>query len=127
VVALAVGVTILGGGAASAHSTHATTETRTRSVFAAARGEAASLARLVGIDEQPVAPGTLDDGKELLPQAKVALGQAVAAAQASSAGDVGEADLEHYQGKLVFNVDMGSHDVKVDATTGDVIGSVTDD
>ena len=98
VVALAVGATIVGGGATSAHSARATANTHTRSVFAAARGEAVRLARLVGVDEQHVAPGTLDDGKELLPQAKITLEQVVAAAQTAESGKVGEVDLEHYQG-----------------------------
>jgi len=127
VVALALGATIVGGGAVSAHSAQSTTNTHGPSAFAAARGKVASLAHMVGIEEDSVAPGTLDDGKDLLPQAKISLEQAVAAAQASTSGDLGEVDLEHYQGKLVFNVDVGNHDVKVDATTGDVIGSVADD
>jgi uncharacterized membrane protein YkoI len=73
-----------------------------------------------------VAPGTLDDGQDLLPQAKISIEQAIAAAQSSASGDIGEIDLEHYQGHLVFNVDVGNHDVKVDATTGQVLGSGTD-
>jgi uncharacterized membrane protein YkoI len=127
VVVLAVGATIVGGGAVSAQSTQPTTNAHSTSVFASARGKVESLARMVGIEEDSVAPGTLDDGKDLLPQAKISLEQAVAAAQASTSGEIGEIDLEHYQGKLVFNVDVGNHDVKVDATTGDVIGSVADD
>jgi uncharacterized membrane protein YkoI len=128
VVALAIGATIIGGGAVSAQTTEATTDDRATGLLASARSELASLARFVGFDdEQSVAPGTLDDGKELLPQATITLEQAVAAAQASTPGDVGEVDLEYYQGKLVFNVDVGNHDVKVDAATGDVIGSESDD
>ena len=50
----------------------------------------------------------------------------MAAAQASASGDLGEVDLEYYNGTLVFNVDIGDHDVKVDATTGTVLGSGTD-
>jgi uncharacterized membrane protein YkoI len=67
--------------------------------------------------------GTLDDGKDLLPQAGITLEQAVAAAQGpASAGPVGEIDLERWQGKLVFNVDIGDKDIKVDASDGAVLG-----
>jgi uncharacterized membrane protein YkoI len=125
-VVLAVGATVVGGGVVSASSSHPTISTHSTSVYSSARGRVESLAHLIGIDE-PAAPGTLDDGKDLLPQAKITLEQAIAAAQASTTGDLGEVDLEHDQGKLIFNVDVGNHDVKVDATTGEIIGSVTDD
>ncbi len=71
--------------------------------------------------------GTLDDGKELLPQASITLDQAIAAAQTAASGDLGEIDLEHYQGKLAFNVDVGDKDVKVDASSGAVLASDSDD
>ena len=71
--------------------------------------------------------GTLDDGKDLLPQAGITLEQAIAAAQGAASGPVGEVDLEHSQGKLVFNVDVGDKDVKVDAQTGSVIDATSDD
>ncbi|MFL5761745.1 MAG: PepSY domain-containing protein [Thermomicrobiales bacterium] len=89
-----------------------------------------SIARLVvgiGDNETSVAPGTLDDGKDLLPQAEITLDQAVEAAQGSQTGTLGEVDLEHYQGHLVFNVDIGDHDVKVDASTGKVLAANSDD
>ena len=72
-------------------------------------------------DEAQAASGQIDDGKELLPQAGITLDQAIAAAQSAASGSVGEVDLEHYQGKLVFNVDIGDKDVKVDASNGSVI------
>ncbi|HEU4758386.1 MAG TPA: PepSY domain-containing protein [Dehalococcoidia bacterium] len=75
-----------------------------------------------GADEAKVASGQIDDGKDLLPQASITLGQAIAAAQTAASGDVGEIDLEHYQGKLAFNVEIGKADVKVDAATGAVLG-----
>jgi uncharacterized membrane protein YkoI len=65
--------------------------------------------------------GTLDDGKDLLPQAGITIDQAIAAAQTAASGSVGEIDLEQYQGKLVFNVDVGDKDVKVDASNGTVL------
>lgn len=41
-------------------------------------------------------------------------------------GVVGEIDLEDYNGTLAFNVEIGAHDVKVDAATGDVLGMGSD-
>ena len=69
----------------------------------------------------------MDDGKDLLPQAKITEQQAIRAAQGAATGDLNEVDLEHYSGKLVFNVDVGSSDVKVDATTGEVLATPADD
>jgi uncharacterized membrane protein YkoI len=69
----------------------------------------------------------LDDGKDLLPQAKITEQQAIAAAQQAASSDLNEVDLEHSDGKLVFNVDVGSKDVKVDASNGDVLAAPADD
>jgi len=71
--------------------------------------------------------GTLDDGKDLLPQAGITLEQAIAAAQGAASGQVGEVDLEHSQGKLVFNVNIGDNDVKVDASNGSILAADADD
>jgi uncharacterized membrane protein YkoI len=76
----------------------------------------------------PAAGGSrLDDGKDLLPQAGITEAQAIAAAQGAGSGDLNEVDLEHYKGSLVFNVDVGNRDVKVDAASGDVLASPNDD
>jgi uncharacterized membrane protein YkoI len=72
-------------------------------------------------------PGHLDNGAELLDQAFITIEEAIAAAQAYETGDLGEVDLEDYQGPLVFNVDIGVQDVKVDASDGTVLGSESDD
>jgi uncharacterized membrane protein YkoI len=69
----------------------------------------------------------LDDGRDLLPQAKITEQQAIKAAQSAASGSLNEVDLEHYAGRLVFNVDVGASDVKVDASTGSVIASPSDD
>jgi len=71
--------------------------------------------------------GVLDDGRQYLRQAKIGLAEAIAAAQAAAPGPVGEVDLELYGGRLVFNVDVGESDVKVDAETGDVLAAQSDD
>jgi uncharacterized membrane protein YkoI len=69
----------------------------------------------------------LDDGKDLLPQAKITEQAAIEAAQGAESGALNEVDLEHYKGNLVWNVDVGRHDVKVDAADGSVLASDTDD
>ncbi|MGB2695977.1 MAG: PepSY domain-containing protein [Dehalococcoidia bacterium] len=71
--------------------------------------------------------GKLDDGADLLPQAGITVNQAVAAAQGAATGELGEVDLEDYQGTLVFNVDIGDKDVKVDASNGSVVSALLDD
>jgi uncharacterized membrane protein YkoI len=72
-------------------------------------------------------PSRLDDGKDLLSQAKITEEQAIGAAQTAASGDVNEVDLEHRDGRLVFNVDVGSNDVKVDAATSAVVAVDRDD
>ena len=73
------------------------------------------------------AAGRIDDGAELLGQASISLDEAIAAAQGAASGGLGEIDLETYEGKLVFNVDVGNLDIKVDAADGSVLGLVMDD
>lgn len=60
-------------------------------------------------------------------QAKVSEQQAIAAAQTRASGKLNEVDLEHRGASLVYNVDVGSHDVKVDAASGDVVAVDADD
>ena len=77
--------------------------------------------------ESPAAAGALDDGAGLLPQADISLDHAIQAAQGAATGAVGEVDLEYLDGALVFNVDVGAYDVKVDAGSGIVLAADTDD
>jgi len=70
---------------------------------------------------------SLDDGKDLASQAEISQQQAEKAAQSAAPGNLGETDLEDYEGDLVYNVDVGSKDVKVDATTGKVLAVSDDD
>jgi uncharacterized membrane protein YkoI len=72
-------------------------------------------------------PGQIDDGAELLGQASISLGEEISAAQGAAQGDLGEVDLEMYEGNLVFNVDVGDKDVKVDASDGTVLAQVSED
>jgi uncharacterized membrane protein YkoI len=69
----------------------------------------------------------LDDGNDLLPQATITEAQAIAAAKTAASGALNEVDLEHVGGRLVFNVDVGNHDVKVDAANGRVVSVDQDD
>lgn len=78
-------------------------------------------------NETPVAAGTLDDGQELLPLAQITIDEAIAAAQGAASGAIGEIDLEYVGDVLVYNVDVGRHDVKVDAASGGVLAVDADD
>jgi len=80
-----------------------------------------------GDDDVEVPSGTLDDGKDLLPQAKITIAAAIAAARSAATGPVGEVDLEQANGRLVFNVDIGDKDVKVDASDGSIVSADADD
>jgi uncharacterized membrane protein YkoI len=72
-------------------------------------------------------PSRLDDGQDLLSRSKITEQQAISAAQTAATGELNEVDLEHLDGKLVWNVDVGGKDVKVDATTGAVVRADQDD
>jgi uncharacterized membrane protein YkoI len=79
------------------------------------------------VGEEGALAGQIDDGADLLPQASITLEQAISAAQSAASGEVGEVDLEHYQGKLVFNVDVGDKDIKVDAMDGSIVAVDAED
>jgi uncharacterized membrane protein YkoI len=100
-------------------------------IIAAATGAAAVAVAAGGVawaaGGSSGGPSRMDDGKNLLPQATITEQQAIAAAQTAATGALDEVDLEHRAGRLVFNVDVGSHDVKVDATTGQVVVVDADD
>jgi uncharacterized membrane protein YkoI len=90
-------------------------------------GLAATAFAAGGHGHQAASGSRLDDGKDLLPQAAITEQQAIAAAQTAASGALDEVDLEHRDGTLVFNVDVGKHDVKVDAASGAVIAVDQDD
>ena len=79
---------------------------------------------LIWDDGHYAKPGSLDDGKDLLPQTTISVGQAVAAAQRAQSGALGQVDLEQSNGRVVYVVDVGSHEVRVDATNG-AIAAIT--
>ena len=121
VIGLALGASVLVAGGVTASASSGSNGDNGGSLLHRAHSSVSDL-----LDRGSVAPGTIDDGKDLLPKANISLDDAVAAAQASANGDLGEVDLEYYHGVLVFNVDIGDNDVKVDASTGVVLGSGSD-
>jgi uncharacterized membrane protein YkoI len=79
---------------------------------------------LIWDDGHYAKPGSLDDGKTLLPQTTISLSQAVANARAAATGAIGQVDLERDGSRIVYMVDVGDHEVRVDAADGNVV-SVT--
>jgi uncharacterized membrane protein YkoI len=69
-----------------------------------------------------VQPGSLDDGKDLLPQTRITLAAAVAKAQQAAAGALGQVDLKEQAGHVAYVVDVGDREVSVDAVSGAVTG-----
>jgi uncharacterized membrane protein YkoI len=94
--------------------------------LAAFGGGAAGIAAAAGGSSNTPA-SRLDDGKQYLSQAKVSEQDAIAAAQQAASGDLNEVDLEQYSGRLAWNVDVGSKNVKVDAQTGKVLDATHGD
>jgi uncharacterized membrane protein YkoI len=76
---------------------------------------------LIWDDGHYAKPGSLDDGKELLPQATIPLAQAVATARHAATGQLGQVDLEHFGTRIVYMVDVGNQEVRVDAANGTVV------
>ena|SRR5436309_1750593 len=75
---------------------------------------------LIWDDDHYAKPGSLDDGKELLPHTTITLDQAVMAAQRAAHGQLGQVDLEHFEGRIVYMVDVGEQEVRVDAADGSI-------
>jgi uncharacterized membrane protein YkoI len=107
----------------------------TAAASVAAIGAAAGVAFAAGGSSSPPAANgggagapasRIDDGAQLLPQAGITEQQAIDAALGAASGKLNEIDLEQYRGTLVFNVDVGQRDVKVDAATGKVLAAVFD-
>lgn len=71
--------------------------------------------------------GQLGDGAELLSQASISVDEAIAAAQSTAQGPIGDVELENYQDKLVFIIEIGTTDVRVDALSGAIVETTPDD
>jgi hypothetical protein len=89
--------------------------------FSSARDHVLSLTRLFELVDDD--EGEADDGRDLLPLAKITYEQAARAAQAAVPGSVGEIDLEYDRDRLVFDADVDGQSVKVDAVTGQVLST----
>lgn len=112
---------------ASAHTGQPVRGSSPTSMLNSVQSTAMDLLDQIGIGEDASAgPGVIDDGEGLLPEATISLQQAIDAAQAAHSGQLGEVDLEYFDGRLVFNVDVGDQDVKVDADTGTILGASKD-
>ena len=79
---------------------------------------------LIWDDGHYAQPGALDDGKDLLQQTSIPLGEAVATAQRAASGQLGQVDLEKSGDRIVYTVDVGLNEVHVDANTG-AVASIT--
>lgn len=90
-------------------------------VLAGATAAVGGGKNLVFDDGQYVRAGSLDDGQDLLPQTTVPLAQANATAQHVATGALGQVDLERFGDRIVFSVDVGSQEVRVDADSGLVV------
>jgi uncharacterized membrane protein YkoI len=73
-------------------------------------------------DGHAAKPGSLDDGKQLLPKTTVSLAAAVAGAQRAARGALGQVDLVERDGRVLYVVDVGDREVSVDARTGAIAG-----
>ena len=51
----------------------------------------------------------------------MSLSEADATAQRVVQGDLGQVDLEHFGDRIVYSVDVGAQEVRVDANTGIVV------
>src|SRR3954451_11765155 len=104
---LVAGAGILCGGVlgASAHTGQPVRSSSPSSMLDSIHATALDMLDEIGIGENAVAPGTIDDGEGLLPEASITLDQAIASAQGQYTGHLGEIDLEYWNGRLVFNVE----------------------
>ncbi len=90
-------------------------------VLAAATFAFGGAKGLIWADGHYAKPGALDDGKELLSQTSISLATAVATARNASGGALGQVDLERFRGGIVYTVDVGDQEVRVDAANGKVV------
>jgi uncharacterized membrane protein YkoI len=116
----------IGVAGARAHTGQSVTTSNPSAMFTSMRAAAMDVIDELGFADDSAGPGVIDDGEGLLPEAEITLEQALQAARASHPGALGEVDLEYVDGRLVFNVDIGDRDVKVDGATGEVLGATKD-
>ena len=66
-------------------------------------------------------PGSLDDGKDLSRRRRSRSPMPTRPPSGSAEGDLGQVDLEHFGDRIVYSVDVGSQEVRVDANSGIVV------
>src|SRR5262245_51893076 len=71
-------------------------------------------------DGHAVQPGSLDDGKDLLPRTSISLATAVADARRAAQGQLGQVDLVEAGGRVLYVVDVGDREVSVDSADGSI-------
>ncbi len=70
----------------------------------------------------------VDDGSELLAEATIPPNTAIASAQTVASGPIdNEVDLERDGGRLVYEIEVGETQVKVDAQDGSIVGTEVND
>ncbi|HRI57733.1 MAG TPA: PepSY domain-containing protein [Anaerolineae bacterium] len=76
---------------------------------------------------QPTAQGQLGTAQEQLGTPGITFGQAAAAAEAHlNDGSASEVELENKTGQLIYTVEIGASEVRVDAMSGEVLGVDSD-
>ncbi len=82
----------------------------------------------ITVDERQVAGSSEEaEAKALAPLAKISESEAKAAAEAAAGGTASETELGNENGALVFEVQVGDKEVKVDAGNGKVLRIEKDD
>lgn len=72
-------------------------------------------------EDAAAAPGSLEEGQDLLSKATIPLDQAISTAQKEVQGKLGTVSLSDEDGSLVYSVEIGDQEVKIDAADGSVI------
>ena len=89
--------------------------------FVAAQSQpSAQQPTVQSVSEQNAADTETDDDAALQSKANITEQQAIDAALANTPGSVGNVQLEDDDGVIVYSVDVGSKQIKVDAKTGKV-------
>ena len=127
----AIVLAMLGGGVLVASADEGSAGAERSGPVGFVRTEAELLLDRLGLDDEeddaPWRPGTVSEGAELLPRAKITVDEALAAAQAAEPGEVHGAELEREDGRLLFEIEIGDKEILVDANDGRVVSVETDD
>lgn len=101
-------------------------------IFAAALGVALAVG-LIAVLSVQIALGDedgsdrLEEGSELVGEASISPGEAIAIAESEASGTAEDAELERRGDQLVYEVEVGETDVYVDANDGSVLSVDVED